>query len=80
MALEDAACLASVLPTTQNVRHAFAETAQRRMARTNRLHRETLQAGKLYHLGRAMAQARNAAFTVTPSELFARRLDWLYKG
>jgi salicylate hydroxylase len=80
MALEDAACLASVLPTTQNFRHAFAEIAQRRMVRTRRLHRETLQAGKLYHLGRAIAQTRNLAFAVAPAQLIAMRLDWLYKG
>lgn len=80
MALEDAACLASVLPTTQSFRHAFAETAQRRMSRTQQLHRETLQAGQLYHLGRTLAHARNAAFQITPPELIARRLEWLYKG
>jgi salicylate hydroxylase len=80
MALEDAACLAAVLPTTQNFRHAFAETAQRRMARTQQLHRETLQAGRLYHLSRTLAHARNTAFTITPPELIARRLDWLYRG
>ena len=79
MALEDAACLATVLPTTQSLRHAFAETAQRRMARTRRLHRETLQAGRVYHFGRTLAHARNAAFALTPAELIARRLDWLYK-
>ena len=80
MALEDAACLATVLPTTRSLRHAFAETAQRRMARTQRLHRETLQAGRLYHFGWTLAQARNAAFALTPAELITRRLDWLYRG
>ncbi len=80
MALEDAAYLQAVLPTTQSLRHAFAETAQGRMARTQRLSRETRKAGKIYHLSGPMRLARNLTLKATPSIAISRRLDWLYKG
>ncbi len=80
MALEDAACLSTVLPTTRILRHAFAETAQRRMARTTKLHQETLRAGKIYHMSRMTAHVRNAVLSAAPRQLIAMRLDWLYHG
>jgi salicylate hydroxylase len=80
MALEDAACLATVLPTTISIRHAFAEVTQRRLARTHRLHNDTLAAGRAYHL-RGMARiTRNVAMPAIPQTLLLSRLNWLYSG
>lgn len=80
MALEDAACLAEVIPTAQNLHHAFAETEKQRMPRTQRLHDETLKAGRIYHHTGFMRLARNATLVVAPRSSIARRLDWLYRG
>jgi salicylate hydroxylase len=80
MALEDAACLATVMMNTRSLRHAFAETAQLRMARTTRLHIETLRAGRIYHMSKLTRQARNITLAIAPRTSIARKLDWLYKG
>lgn len=80
MALEDAAYLQAILPTTQSLRHAFAETSQGRMIRTERLSHETRKAGKIYHLSGPMNLARNLALKATPAIAITRRLDWLYRG
>ncbi len=79
MALEDAACLAQVLPTTYSLRHAFAETTKRRKARTERLHHETLKAGRVYHAMGLLRHLRNAGLSVMPDRLFNAQLDWLYR-
>ncbi len=80
MSLEDAACLAEVLPTTQSLRHAFAETAVRRKARTMRLHCETLSTGKLYHYSGIMRHLRNLAISSTPETLVHLKVNWLYRN
>lgn len=80
MALEDASCLAQVLPTTQSLRHAFTETARRRIVRTTRLQNELLAAGHTYHLQGLMRHARNAALQTMPTRFVTARLNWLYNG
>jgi salicylate hydroxylase len=80
MSLEDAACLAQVLPTTHSLKHAFAETANRRMARAARLQHESVKAGKTYHLSGPLRLARNIALGAMPNTLLQARLDWLYNG
>ena len=80
MALEDAACLASVLPGTNSLKHAFAETAARRMQRAARLQSESLSAGRNYHLHGPMRIARNAALRAMPAGLLLSRLAWIYEG
>jgi 2-polyprenyl-6-methoxyphenol hydroxylase-like FAD-dependent oxidoreductase len=80
MALEDAACLAQVLTTTQSLRHAFAETARRRMRRTQRLHQETLKVGKFYHASGPWRMLRNLSFAMLPDPVLHWNLDWLYKN
>jgi salicylate hydroxylase len=79
MALEDAACLSQALAGTQSFRHAFAETSSRRMARTNRLHGETINTGKVYHAGGLLRLLRNAGLEQVPISMLMRKLDWLYK-
>jgi salicylate hydroxylase len=80
MALEDAACLATVLPTTNSMRHAFAEVVQRRMARTKRLHKDTVAAGNAYHMRGLARIARNVGMSAIPQSLLLSRLNWLYSG
>jgi salicylate hydroxylase len=80
MALEDAEYLQAVLPTTHSLRHAFAETAQGRMARTERLSQETRSAGKIYHFSGPIRLARNVTLKAIPPIAITRGLDWLYNG
>jgi 2-polyprenyl-6-methoxyphenol hydroxylase-like FAD-dependent oxidoreductase len=80
MALEDAACLAAVVKTTSSLQHAFAETAQRRLARTLRLHQQSLSAGKTYHHHGVMRQLRNFALRLAPDMIFRLQTDWIYKN
>ena len=80
MSLEDAACLATVLPTTHSLKHAFAETANRRTARAARLQQESLKAGRTYHMAGLMRQARNLALGTMPDTMLRAKLDWLYNG
>jgi salicylate hydroxylase len=79
MALEDAACLSEALTNTQSFRHAFAETASRRLARTRRLHVETLRTGRVYHAGGPARLIRNFALSQLPIHILMKKLDWLYK-
>jgi salicylate hydroxylase len=80
MALEDAACLTRVLPTTHSLKHAFAETAGRRMARTAKLHEASRSAGRIYHMKGAQRLARNMVLQIMPESLLQSRLTWLYNG
>jgi salicylate hydroxylase len=80
MSLEDAACFAKVVQTTHSMKHAFAETAQRRLARTRRLHGATLSAGKIYHLMGAQRMARNLVLKLAPSAFIQSRMRWIYEA
>jgi salicylate hydroxylase len=79
MALEDAACLADALKNTMSLQHAFAETAQRRIARTTRLHMQSVSTGKTYHFAGLLRHARNAALKFSPDRILQSRLDWIYR-
>jgi salicylate hydroxylase len=79
MALEDAACLKQVLLRTHTLRHAFAETTKRRLARTRKVHVETVKTGRVYHAAGLSRHLRNIGFAGVPDLLFLRRLEWLYK-
>lgn len=80
MSLEDAACLSDVVKTAHSMKHVFAETAQRRMARTRQLHRATLSAGQTYHLEGAKRIARNIVLQSIPSALIQSKMSWVYKA
>jgi salicylate hydroxylase len=80
MALEDAACLTRVLPTTQSLKHAFAETAAHRRSRTKRLHDASLAAGRIYHLNGMLRMARNLTLQSMPASMIQSRMSWIYKG
>lgn len=49
-----------------------------RQTRTRRLHRETLKAGKAYHVSGPMALARDVMISTLPPAYFLKRLDWIY--
>jgi salicylate hydroxylase len=80
MALEDAACLTRVLPTTHSLKHAFAETAGHRMTRTKRLHDASLAAGRIYHMSGLSRLARNLTLQSMPTGMMQSRMSWIYKG
>jgi 2-polyprenyl-6-methoxyphenol hydroxylase-like FAD-dependent oxidoreductase len=79
MALEDAACLAQAVSSAQSLKHAFAETAKRRMHRTLRLHNETVRTGKIYHAHGLLNHVRNVSLNFSPDSLLHLKLRWLYK-
>ncbi len=73
MALEDAACLA-------RTDFDFAKFQMARLARCAKLHRQTMQSGKIYHASGIAAQLRNFALAQMPEQIFLSRLRWLYAG
>jgi salicylate hydroxylase len=79
MALEDAACLKRVVAAREPLSDAFVETANLRHARTQRLQRESMRAGRVYHAFGAMRHLRNIAIKTTPARAFAARLAWIYE-
>jgi salicylate hydroxylase len=79
MALEDADCLSDAVLQAHSLGHAFAETAKRRMARTQKLHFQTLKTAKVYHAATPIRHLRNQALEWMPDTLFFKNLDWLYK-
>jgi salicylate hydroxylase len=80
MALEDAACLAHAVSSAHSLRHAFAETAKRRIPRTFQLHSETIRTGKIYHASGILRQVRNVGLNLSPNSLMHLKLKWLYNA
>lgn len=80
MALEDAVCLLQALTNAQSLRHVFAETESRRLARTKRLHFETLRTGSVYHASGLARLIRNFGLAQLPIPVLMKKLDWLYNN
>ena len=80
MALEDAAALQNILMLDLNLdaSQRFKKLGSIRIARTNRLHRATMAAGKIYHMSGIAMTARNTALEAMPTALFSRQQNWIY--
>jgi salicylate hydroxylase len=79
MALEDAAVLAHELAASaHDVPKALAAYAAARTRRARRVASASRMNGQIYHLGGALAAARNLALAYGRPEQFMSRYDWLY--
>jgi salicylate hydroxylase len=79
LALEDAAVLADCLAGGhESVEAALRDYARRRRWRTWRIAQASRANGRIYHLGGALAQARNAALRSLPPERVMAGYDWVY--
>jgi salicylate hydroxylase len=78
MALEDAASLGEVLARQKDAKVAFQELNNMRIRRTSKLHRSTIQVGKVYHCAGFPAKARSAILSAIPAQIQLSRLKWIY--
>ncbi len=78
MALEDAAELFKQLENETSFQNAFTAFETTRIARTTKLHNASLEAGKMYHMGGAIAALRNLIIQAAPSHLIINRMKWIY--
>jgi salicylate hydroxylase len=78
MALEDAAELFKQLENETRSQNAFTAFEIARIARTTKLHNASLEAGKMYHMGGAIAALRNLIIQAAPSHLIINRMKWTY--
>jgi salicylate hydroxylase len=80
LALEDSACLKQVLKENKEPKLAFAMVSTERRARVAKLYAATLRNGRIYHMQRSTAWARNMVLRALPESVFLRQLDWLYRA
>jgi salicylate hydroxylase len=79
MAIEDAAVLAAELALAPDDPAAAMRRYERlRRRRTARVQRAARSNGRVYHLGAAEAQLRNAFLRLAGGLVLPRRYDWLY--
>jgi salicylate hydroxylase len=79
MALEDAACLKRTLTAQQSLDDAFATVTYLRRTRLSKLQAATLRTGRIYHMHRSTAWARNIVLRALPSPGLLHQLSWLYR-
>jgi len=77
MAIEDADVLARELSNAP-VADALERYQALRRPRVNRVWKTARQAGQIYHLGGAMAVARDLTITALGGERLLHRYDWIY--
>jgi salicylate hydroxylase len=77
-AIEDAEALARRVAETADVAAALAAYSNDRVARANRVQRDALAQGRVYHMSGAMAAARDLTMRALGPERLLRRYDWLY--
>jgi salicylate hydroxylase len=77
-AIEDAGALARVLAQAHDISAALSMYSRTRAARAARVQREALKLGRIYHMGRPLAFARDAAMRLLGPHGLVERYDWLY--
>ena len=77
-AIEDAEALGRRLAETDDVASALAAYSDDRVARANRIQREALAQGRLFHLDGPLAFARDLTMLALGPEGVLRRYGWLY--
>ncbi|MBV8661598.1 MAG: FAD-dependent monooxygenase, partial [Hyphomicrobiales bacterium] len=76
--IEDAEALARRLAETQNIGAALFAYSNERVRRANRVQREALAQGRIYHMSGPLALARNLAMRALGPKRLLQRYDWLY--
>jgi salicylate hydroxylase len=78
LALEDAVVLASCLGDPASDLSGLADYARRRRSRAERVQRQSLRNGTLFHLSGSMQRLRDATLRLTPGPMLLGRYRWLY--
>ncbi len=78
MAIEDAAVLAREVAGASGLPTAFDRYERARRPRVDAVRRLTNENGRIYHLGGAMAIARDTALRLAPSGLLLDRQAWVH--
>lgn len=78
MALEDGVTLAQSIANHGDFDLALAAYQLARSGRTARVQAASRRNGQIYHLGGAMAAARNMTLRAVPASLLMAQYDWLY--
>lgn len=78
MALEDGVSLAQAVAKHGDVEDAFAAYQSARRGRVARVQAASRRNGQIYHLGGAMAAARNMTLRTVPASRLMAQYDWLY--
>ena len=79
MALEDAAVLAAEVARHRgDPAAAFAAYHRQRSERVARVQAASVDNGRIFHMGGAMALARDTVMRMTPGAALLGRFDWLY--
>jgi salicylate hydroxylase len=77
-AIEDAGALGRILAQVGDVPAALAIYSRDRVARANRVQREAVNQGRIYHLSGPLAFARDVAMRMLGPRRLRERYDWLY--
>jgi 2-polyprenyl-6-methoxyphenol hydroxylase-like FAD-dependent oxidoreductase len=77
-AIEDAGVLARVVTQTHSIPAALAAYSRERVGRAARVQREALRQGRIYHLGGALAFARDMTMRMLGPRRLGEHYDWLY--
>ncbi len=79
MAIEDAAVLArEIAAAGHDIREAFARYQQNRIPRVSKVAASSRRNGEIYHMGGAMAVARNLSMRALGGRRIIEGYDWLY--
>ena len=79
MAIEDAAVLASLFPTTTNdISAVFKAYESVRKPRVIKVQQTAVENGRIYHLSGPMAFGRDTVMRLMPPEKLSARQDWIY--
>jgi salicylate hydroxylase len=77
-AIEDAGELGRLVAQAQDIPTALALYSRNRVERAGRVQREALRQGSIYHLGGALAFARDLTMRMLGPHRLSERYDWLY--
>ena len=77
-AIEDSGALGQALLQTGVIPEALAAYSRSRVARAMRVQLEALRQGRIYHMSRPAALARDVAMRLIGPERLKARYDWLY--
>lgn len=77
-AIEDAGALERAVTQTPDIPTALAAYSRDRVERAARVQREALRQGRIYHLGGALALARDLTMKILGPRRLSEHYDWLY--
>jgi 2-polyprenyl-6-methoxyphenol hydroxylase-like FAD-dependent oxidoreductase len=85
MAIEDAACLGSLIAEMKDDKKdnhltLFENYKNKRFRRCQRVFSKSIYQAQFYHAAGRLVKIRNGGLKMLPSSLLLRQYDWLYKA